>query len=500
MASTPSYLVTNRLGIYYIQLRNPKHFCHHTATVKKLFRKSLSTRCRKLALQRSRWFVFVIEELKDLLWDSPEAYGKSQELLMRYDSYNSWEKIETEFLALLDECDSALLEKAIRIRETRNQYLSPMARVEQPITTLTDDGNQFRLSTLLTEFIKESCVNWKSKSAARTKRTYIDAINLFIEVNDDCFATELTKKHVVKYKQYLFKLPANRHKLASYRDLTLEQINALNIPVDKIISDTTKSNHINRVKSFLAWCSRNDYACAGLGEPLQKLIKRTQRMHEERDVFTNEDLCSLFTSFQYLNGKHKLASHYWVPLLALFTGARLTELCQLHVSDVKHDESTGISYLDINDNDDKSVKTLSSKRLIPIHPQLIKLGLLEYVELRSGERELFPECASLQENTSVSHKFQKWFNRTYLNAKNCNITGKKSFHSFRHSVANHLKQLGFAEHRVSELLGHQGHSTITYGRYGKGSSLSSKLELIKALEFNIDFDDIMNFNQKGKKD
>ncbi|MBL4760479.1 MAG: site-specific integrase [Mariprofundaceae bacterium] len=441
----------------------------------------------------------MIEELKDLLWDSPEAYGKSQELLMKYDSYSNWDILETDFLSLLDECDNALLEKAIRLRETQNYYLSSKPDAVQSVTTLKHDVKQFRLSVLLNKFIKESSVNWKDKAVARTQRSYIDAINLFIEVNHDCFASELMKEHVVKYKECLFKLPANRHKLERYRDLTIKQVCLLDIPNDEVISDTTKSNNINRVKSFLSWCSRNDYTCRGLDEPLQKLIKRNQRMDEERDVFSGDDLCSLFASPQYLNAKHKLPSHYWVPLLALFTGARQTELCQLHVSDIKLDESTNITYLDINDSDGKSLKTLSSKRTIPVHTKLIQLGFLDYVKHRSGERELFPECDSEQENISVSHKFQKWFNRTYLNARNCNIVGNKSFHSFRHTVANNLKQQGFAEHRVSELLGHQGHSTITYGRYGKGSSLLSKSELIEALDFNIDFEEIMKFKDKGKR-
>jgi len=498
MALTPSYLVINRLGIYYFQLRNPKHFSQHAVGVKKLFRKSLSTRCRRTALKRARRLLLMIEELKDLLWDSPEAYGKSQELLMRYDSYNSWEKLEEEFLLGLDECDNFLLEKAIRLRETQANYSSSRLSVE-PAATLTNAVEQFRLSTLLKEFIEESSSNWKKKSVARTERSYSDAINLFIEVNDDCFASELTKMNVVKYKKVLFKLPSNRHKIARYKNLTIKQLNEMNIPDSDIISDTTKSNNISRVKSFLAWCSRNDYTCGGLGEPLYKLIKRRQRVDEERDIFSDRDLCSLFNSSQYLNGQHKLASHYWVPLLALFTGARLTELCQLHVNDVKHHETTDIMYLDINDNEGKSLKTLNSKRLIPMHSELIKLGFLEYVKLRAGERELFPECISSEQNTSVSHSFQKWFNRTYLNAKNCNIEGKKSFHSFRHTVANHLKQLGFVEHRVSDLLGHTGNLTITFKRYGKESILLSKLEVIEALEFNIDFDKIVKFNPKGQR-
>jgi integrase len=80
------------------------------------------------------------------------------------------------------------------------------------------------------------------------------------------------------------------------------------------------------------------------------------------------------------------AHKFWMPHVGLFTGARVNELCQLNPQvDIRQDEG-GIWYLDITDESeghkkvDKSVKTGGSKRTVPIHPQLIKLGFLQYVE------------------------------------------------------------------------------------------------------------------------
>lgn len=81
----------------------------------------------------------------------------------------------------------------------------------------------------------------------------------------------------------------------------------------------------------------------------------------------------------------------------------------------------------------------------------------------------------------------KWFNRIYR--KNVGVgqgCERKDFHSFRHNFANFFKQMDdIQEYRVSELMGHKGDSTITYGRYGKESSLLSKQKLIESLEFSI---------------
>ena len=70
---------------------------------------------------------------------------------------------------------------------------------------------------------------------------------------------------------------------------------------------------------------------------------------------------------------------YWVTLLSAYSGARLNEVCQLNVSDIQ--KTDGIWALNLNaDSDDKSIKTEAGNRIIPLHPKLIDLGLLDYVK------------------------------------------------------------------------------------------------------------------------
>jgi len=499
MASNPLYLVKNRLGIFYVQIRNPKHLTSHGSSVKVFFRKSLRTRDLKIAIQKARWYVFVVDDLKRRYWNSEEEYGRAQILLMRYEGFygKSWESVEQNVLAGLDEGDADLLEKALSFQKLLarlNNSSSSAQSVGHEINP--SDPNGLHLSVLLEKYIDDSRMNWSNKSVEKTERSAVDAINILIEVNKDCLASELTKRHIVAYKECLLKLPSNRKKIAAYKDIPAEKFVHMNIPSVDVLSDTTKKNHVTRVKTFLKWCERNGYTCSGLGDPLYQLFKQTQRDDEQRDPFSDSDIQSLFGSNQYVNGKHKLASHYWVPLLALFTGARQTELCQLYVKDIEYDESLSIWFVFIDDDLDRSLKNKGSKRFIPLHSTLIELGFLEFVQSKSTAEKLFPECVASSERISLSHKFQKWFNRTYLNSRNCNIQSKKkSFHSFRHTVSNHLKQKGFSEQRVGELLGHKHGSTITFARYAQVDGLEVKRELIEALQFNIDFDKIKRWKQ-----
>ena len=101
----------------------------------------------------------------------------------------------------------------------------------------------------------------------------------------------------------------------------------------------------------------------------------------------------------------------WLVVLALYTGARSNELARLELLDVGPDEDTGIAVLDINNlAEDKTTKSDASIRKIPIHPDLLALGLLDRVEARkaAGETRLFPGNLLTQNGpaASTSNAFQ----------------------------------------------------------------------------------------------
>ncbi len=66
----------------------------------------------------------------------------------------------------------------------------------------------------------------------------------------------------------------------------------------------------------------------------------------------------------------------WVPLLGAYSGARLSEICQLRVQDIT--EVNGISCMKIVP-EAGSLKTLGSERVVPLHPAVIEAGFLQFV-------------------------------------------------------------------------------------------------------------------------
>src|SRR5690606_36849072 len=109
----------------------------------------------------------------------------------------------------------------------------------------------------------------------------------------------------------------------------------------------------------------------------------------KRRPFTLEEMHALLSHKNYREKSFTHPYAYWLIPLATFTGARLGELCWLDLKDfVEHD---GIPCIDVNDEEadknsqeaaasKKRVKNENAKRLIPIHPQLLEMGLLRYVE------------------------------------------------------------------------------------------------------------------------
>ena len=430
----PSYLVKSRHGIWYFQMQIPLEFRKNNSRT--LIRRSLRTRDRNVALSRSKfWYLKVVELDYDLSGLNSNETGKE-----------------------------------------------------------SDKKSSFSLSECIETFISEKRRGWRDPhSYINEHKDYRPKLSILTEILGNPPSNDITKADIVKYKNVLFNMPSNRNKKPKYSGQTIEQLMDMHIPPNDLLSNTTISNNFVKVASFLSWLSENDLAQTNLSLPLRRVIRKEKVDSELRLEFNHHDLEAIFNNNFYFRGKHRCSAHFWIPLLALFTGARLNELCQLDKADIILIE--GIWCIDINRKNDKRLKNLSSIRTIPLHSVLVKeLGFIEFVGSVQGIK-LFPE---LEKSTvGYGQSFSKWFNRTYR--KNVGVgQGKerKDFHSFRHTFANYFKQMeNIQEFRVSEILGHKGNSTITYSRYGKQASPESKRNLIESVQYPmIKFDDFERYS------
>ena len=191
----------------------------------------------------------------------------------------------------------------------------------------------------------------------------------------------------------------------------------------------------------------------------------------KRRPWTNSELQTFFHSPLYQQGvlpDHLYAGQhaaYWIPLLGLYSGARLGELCQLRTVDIQALE--GIHVLVLTDEGEgQKIKSDAGHRSVPIHSELIRLGFLDYVESirASGSDSLWP-ALRIREG-KPSDFFGRWFKdqRHSLGI----VAARPDFHCFRHTVRPLMRQAGFSEETQDKVTGHKAHGsvgTVVYGHW-----------------------------------
>lgn len=169
---------------------------------------------------------------------------------------------------------------------------------------------------------------------------------------------------------------------------------------------------------------------------------------------------------------------FWIPLLAAYTGGRREELAQLYVEDIHQHEGSAWFIRIIDDRPDKSVKTDSSRREIPIHPDLIALGLLTLVQDRPAGTRLFPQLIK------VSDGFAGIVSKTWRPiTQRCGVyqPGRNPLHAFRHSFKTLAREHGIPK-EVSDWI--TGHASGNIGdRYGINplSRMASEIQKLPSL-------------------
>ena len=216
----------------------------------------------------------------------------------------------------------------------------------------------------------------------------------------------------------------------------------------------TARDRMNWVKSVLkyaqqdlGWLSRNPW------EGIEIAFKtRHKRRPWSSDELGHLLAQPLFTRYELpTNRKAGGSAAYWIPLLGLFSGARVSELAQLLVSDFK--KYGGIHVMSISDESpDQQVKTAAAVRQVPLHPELIRLGLLDYIAdtQAAGHKSLWPTLKPRK--NKAGGFFSAWFGEYRASL---GFGTYPDFHCLRHTVRSQLAEAGISEQTIDTLIGHE---------------------------------------------
>ena len=144
-----------------------------------------------------------------------------------------------------------------------------------------------------------------------------------------------------------------------------------------------------------------------------------------------------------------------------YTGARVEELCQLYVADIRQEQ--GISFIRIAEQrDDQRVKNVSSNRDVPIHSHLLELGFLEYVQRLPADGRLFPKLNASGHKATYSARLGVWWGKYLVNTVQISRSGVRRFHSFRHTFMTVCRAVGLREDVQNAITGHSQHTDRTH--------------------------------------
>lgn len=191
---------------------------------------------------------------------------------------------------------------------------------------------------------------------------------------------------------------------------------------------------------------------------------------------------------------------YWAPLLALFTGARASEIAQLTLDRVHLDGRFPFFEIDADEDDENgSIKTQAAHRIVPVHPKLIELGLPDYVcsLVESDERRLFPEWKRSKTKRYSDCRSQRNFNEKIC-PRIADGSRPPSFHSFRHFMKGELARNEVPLQMQNFILGHeQTGMDRTYLHQPNAEDLTP---FIQRLKFEgIELEHLLPENRKAKK-
>lgn len=327
--------------------------------------------------------------------------------------------------------------------------------------------------------------DWVAKTAADANRVL--ALTKSIIGEKKLFKT-LGIDDVKAVRDAIASLPPNYVKVAANKGFSPKDAIKANVS-GPTLALKTQDKYYTMFRQLLIWGRNEGYIDKVPGEGVKLAGSAKVDAGGNRKPYSREQLQAIFASPLYQGHQSETTRHkpgpalvrdgkFWVPLIALYSGMRMGEIVQLLVTDIKTQD--GIAYFDVStsEGEDKTLKTQSSVRKVPVHKVLLDLGLLDHAH---GLARMFPEIKK-GEDGYYSHNFSKWWGRYTRQIKVS--TKDTAFHSFRHGFKDALQAVEAPEYISKALMGHSDKDV--HAGYGSGPTLSVMKKTIDKVVYGIE--------------
>lgn len=376
-----------------------------------------------------------------------------------------------------------------------------------PSTPVTaTDCDPIRLSEAKDIWVKENRIENGGTWTKATVSNYESYVRQFILLVGDKLTTDLQAKDFTNYESMMRSLPNNWFSQYRRTGMSPQQI-ALNNRQPEGLAPKSLKDKGSTISLFFAYLKQRGFWHGRYGDALFSSVRASKSNQSERHTFTDEELRLMFSGLGIETfRKAKFPLYVWGSVLLLYTGARSSEISQLLREDVTQDDN-GTWYLRMmkskNGGRQKQFKTKSSIRSVPIHPDVIALGFLKFIERFKAEEPIFPEA--FRHNQKSSRELGDWFNEKLLKdtglkresdaKEDADLEQDRAvLHSLRHTAINRFKANAQLDHLACAYIGHStaddkvSSNKIYRDQYGRSfppTLLAEKLHPL--LNFGIDW-------------
>lgn len=281
------------------------------------------------------------------------------------------------------------------------------------------------------------------------------------------------------FRDAIVRLPRNARQ--RYPDKSIREIVEVAPTDGKRISPTTVNHYLGDLRQLLQFAVDNGWLARNPANGLT--VRNPVRKADRRSSFSDDQLRAIFGSSFFeetaqLPAADPKPAMFYVPLIGLFSGMRLNEICQLRVNDVAQVE--GVWCFLVAHAEDQRAKTEASRRLVPVHRRLIEFGILEHRKAleRQGATppSLFPDVPKAATGY-YSDVFSKRFSR-FIHKLGARRSGT-GFHCFRHTFRDACRNAGVSSEAARALGGWSAGTTdANYGSQMRVSVLQREINKI----------------------
>jgi integrase len=326
------------------------------------------------------------------------------------------------------------------------------------------------------------------------------AVSRFIDIHGDLPVAAITREHILEYRDVISRIPKNvnlqKLKVAggSLRELARSEVD-----LARRLSPGAVRKDVGVIAAILAlvrnegWIDGNvatGTVVAGYSKTRQR--QRTPRLPLRRSMMETLFASPLFTGCEGLRDVERTRpgpkvyqdALYWTFLFGATAGPRLEEIGQIKLDDIEimpRDEGKPIVVIYVTGTGaGESIKNDESARVIVVHPRLLDLGFLEYVEKRraAGAERLFDlkQSATGKWTKELSRRVNRYVDRVVTDDP------RYVFHSMRHEFKDRAEET--ISTRVHDRI--TGHTPATVGgRYGLGASIDLIAREIEKLDLSF---------------